>query len=157
MSSTTKHSSSSSSRIPTWRNLPVPYKCLSLTRNRQKWRNTFFTHLLVCQNSCSACQHLLPSRLADFTGVSKTQKPPTAWEDGRGGIKYEWKWGSQRQNKFLYFAIMLRPMQEIHGTSTLLEALSEGWGKSPEGAAALSWSSPQGKWGKRLGEIPNAD
>lgn len=79
MCSTTKHSSSSCSGIPTQWNLPVPYKCLSLTRNRRKWRNTFFAHLLVCQNSCSGCQHSLPSRLADFAGVSETQKPPTAW------------------------------------------------------------------------------
>lgn len=79
MCSATKHSSSSCSGIPTQWDLPVPHKCLCLTRNRRKWRNTFFAHLLVCQNSCSGCQHSLPSRLADFAGVSETQKPPTAW------------------------------------------------------------------------------
>lgn len=40
--------------------------------------------------------------------------------------KYEWKRGPQRQNRLLYFAIMLRPTQEIHGTGPLLEALPEG-------------------------------
>lgn len=124
----------------------------------RRWRKTFFAHLVVCQNSCSGCQHSPPSRLACSAGVGNTQSHQLL---EKNNFKYEWEWGSQRQ-QILGFCHNI----EAHAGNPwhwvcLLEPrcrhLPQGWENNHVGTPALAWSSTQGKHGNRFREFPNTE
>lgn len=87
-------------------------------------------HFLCTSPGLSKQLLCLPALATFMTGIFRwCQRDPKATNCSGKKFKkkkYEWKRGPQRQNRLLYFAIMLRPTQEIHGTGPLLEALPEG-------------------------------
>lgn len=89
------------------------------------------------------------SWLAYSVGVSDTQSHHQLLEKN----KDEWKWGSQRQNKFLYFAITLRPMQASVSLVSLLQPLCRpGLSEEPCWDSSSCLVQHPGKNGNRLKE-----